>query len=120
MSAELELRQEPNPNLVTFEEHYHRRLRLPVRFNFEVQTKLAMFRRLAQNMPPLPEGAHALPRTGEMQSAQSRYANNAAQTPRARETKRADLPAPRGQRGRRPQNGDRWASRMKTFDQATP
>ncbi len=56
MSAELELCQEPNPNLVTFEEHYHRRLRLPVRFNFEVQTKLAMFRRLAQNMPPLPEG----------------------------------------------------------------
>jgi len=60
MSAELELRQEPNPNLVTFEEHYHRRLRLPVRFNFEVQTKLAMFRRLAQNMPPLPEGASVL------------------------------------------------------------
>ncbi len=60
MSTELELRQDPNPNLVTFEEYYRRRLRLPVRLNFEVQTKLAMFRRLAQKLPPLPEGASVL------------------------------------------------------------
>jgi len=60
MSAELELRQDLNPNLVTFEKHYHRRLRLPVRLNFEVQTKLVMFRRLAQKLPSLPEGASVL------------------------------------------------------------
>ncbi len=47
MSAELELRPGANPNLVIFERYNHRRLRLPVRFNFEVQTKLAMFRRQA-------------------------------------------------------------------------
>ncbi len=47
MSAELELHPDANPNLVIFEEYYRRRLRLPVRFNFEAQTKLAMFRRQA-------------------------------------------------------------------------
>ncbi len=60
MSAELELRRDPNPNLVTFEKYDHRWLRLPVRLNFEVQTKLAMFRRLAQKLPPLPGGASVL------------------------------------------------------------
>jgi ubiquinone/menaquinone biosynthesis C-methylase UbiE len=60
MSAELELRPDPNPNLATFEEYYHRRLRLPVHLNFEVQTKLAMFRRLAQKLPSPPEGACVL------------------------------------------------------------
>ncbi len=43
-----------NPNLVAYEHLYRRRLRLPLRLNFEVQTKLAMFRRLMARLPEPP------------------------------------------------------------------
>jgi len=43
MSAKPESIQAPNPNLGFFEPYYHRRLRLPIRFNLDVQTKLAMY-----------------------------------------------------------------------------
>ncbi len=49
-----------NPNFVSFEQQYRRRLRMPLRLNFELQTKLAMFRRLARRIPALPPGARVL------------------------------------------------------------
>lgn len=43
-----------NPNELLFEEQYRsRRLGLPVRLNFEIQSKLAMFRRLVQPLQPI-------------------------------------------------------------------
>jgi ubiquinone/menaquinone biosynthesis C-methylase UbiE len=51
---------EQNPNLASFERLYRRRVRMPLRLNFELQTKLAMFRRLARLIPPLPPGARVL------------------------------------------------------------
>lgn len=49
-----------NPNLSTFDRHYRRRLRLPLRLNFEVQSKLAMFRSLIVRLPALPASASIL------------------------------------------------------------
>lgn len=49
-----------NPNFVSFEQQYRRRQRMPLRLNFELQTKLAMFRRLARRIPTLPPGARVL------------------------------------------------------------
>ena len=51
---------EPNPNETTYDYQYRRRLRMPIRLNFEQQSKLAMFRRLADHLPTLPEGARVL------------------------------------------------------------
>lgn len=51
---------EKNPNLASFERLYRRRLRMPLRLSFELQTKLAMFRRLARRIPTIRHGARVL------------------------------------------------------------
>ncbi len=61
MSESLDqLVEERNPNVVAFDRHYRRRLRLPLRLNFEVQSKLAMFRSLIARLPELPPSASIL------------------------------------------------------------
>src|SRR6185295_3127981 len=47
--------ESPNPNQTFFEARYRRQLQTPVRLNFEIQTKISMFRRFVKTLGPLPQ-----------------------------------------------------------------